>query len=116
MSAVARTLGGGVLLGLLVGGVVAAWTWATDRPECSGEMFACAGETLLVAVVGVPLAILLGWLGMRALGVRRAFLAVALTALVALALPALLDPPLVVWPVLIGAVGALSVALLERSA
>lgn len=116
MSAVGRTLTGGVLLGLLVGGVVAAWTWATDRPECSGEMFACAGETLLVAVVGVPLAILLGWLGLRAMGVRLAFLAVALTTVAAFVLPALLDPPLAVWPVLIGAVGALSVALLERSA
>jgi hypothetical protein len=83
---------------------MAAWAWASDRPECSGEMFACVGEVMLVAVLGIPAALTLAWLGLRALGTNKPALAVASTFLVALVVPSLIDPPLWVWPAGVGAV------------
>jgi hypothetical protein len=109
---VARTLAGGVLLGVSAAGVMAAWAWASDRPECSGEMFACVGEVLLVALIGVPAALMLAWLGLRALGTSNPALAVALTFLVALVVPSVIDPPMWIWPVGVGAVGCVVIALL----
>jgi hypothetical protein len=109
---VARTLAGGVLLGVIAASVMSAWAWASDRPECSGEMFACVGEVILVALIGVPAALTLAWLGLRALGTSNPALAVALTFLVALVAPSVIDPPMWVWPWGIGAVGCVVIALL----
>ena len=109
---VASTLAGGVILGGMAAGVMAAWAWASDRPECSGEMFACVGEVLLVALIGIPAALTLAWLGLRALGTSNPALTVALTFLVALIVPSAMDPPLWVWPVGVGAVGCVVIALL----
>jgi hypothetical protein len=109
---VARTLAGGVLLGVIAAGVMAAWAWASERAECIGEMFACVGEVILVALIGIPAALTLTWLGLRALGTSNPALAVALTFLVALAVPSVIDPPLWVWPVGVGAVGCVMIALL----
>lgn len=105
-------LAGGVLLGAVAGAVMAAWVWAGDRPECSGELFACFAEVVLVAVVGVPAGLLVAWLGLRALGTSSPALAVASTFLVALVAPSLIDPPMWVWPAGIGAVGCVVIALL----
>lgn len=109
---VARTLAGGVLLGAAAAGVMGAWAWAADRAECSGEMFACVGGVMLVALIGVPAALALAWLGLRALGTSRPALAVVLTSLVALVFPSIVDPPGWVWPVGVGAVGCAVIALL----
>jgi len=111
---VSRTLIGGTLLGLISAGLIAAWAWANDRPECDGEMFACAGEALLVVLLGVPAAVLVAWLGLRALRATNAALEVVLTLLVGVTLPSLVDPPLWVWPLGLGAVGCFVIALLER--
>lgn len=75
-------------------------------------MFACVGEVLSVALIGVPAALTLAWLGLRALGARNPALAVALTFPVALVVPSVVDPPLWVWPVGVGAVGCVVIALL----
>jgi hypothetical protein len=116
---VARTLVGGFLLGLIAAGVMAAWAWAGDRPECAGEMFACMGEGLVVALIGIPAALTLAWLSLRALGASDPALAVALTFLVALVLPSLIEPtidsPLWVWPFGVGAIGCLVIAVLART-
>lgn len=109
---VARTLAGGVLLGAIAASLMSAWAWAGDRPECSGEMFACVGEVVLVALIGVPAALVLAWLGLRALGTSQPALAVASTFLVASVLPSAIDPPMWVWPPGIGAVGCVTIALL----
>jgi hypothetical protein len=65
---VSRTLAGGILLGVIAAGVMGAWAWASDRPECSGEMFACLGEVILAALIGIPAALTLAWLGLRGSG------------------------------------------------
>jgi hypothetical protein len=109
---VAKTLAGGVLLGVNAAGVMGAWAWASDRPECAGEMFACVGEVMLVALIGVPAALTLAWLGLRALGTSSPALAVALTFLVALVVPSVIDPPMWIWPVGVGAAGCVVIALL----
>jgi hypothetical protein len=113
---VVRTLAGGVLLGVIAAGVMGAWAWASDRPECSGEMFACVGEVILVALIGIPAALTLAWLGLRALGTSNPALAVAATFLAALVFPSVIDPPLWVWPVGVGAVGCGMIALLGAGA
>jgi hypothetical protein len=75
-------------------------------------MFACVGEVMLVALIGVPAALTLAWLGLRALATSSPALAVALTFLVALVVPSVIDPPLWVWPMGVGAVGCVVIALL----
>jgi hypothetical protein len=113
---VARTLTGGTLLGLIAAGVVAAWAWAGDRPECGEVVLGCLAEGLVVAVIGIPAALTLAWLSLRALGASDPALAVALTFLVALVIPPVIepaiDPPLWAWPFGFGAVGCLVIALL----
>jgi hypothetical protein len=109
---VTRTLVGGTLLGLITAGVMAAFAWAVDRPECGGEMFACLGEALVVVLIGFPAALALAWVGLRALGASDPALAVALTFLATLVLPYVIDGPVWVWPVVVGAVGCLVIALL----
>lgn len=109
---VAKTLAGGVLLGVMTAGVMGAWAWASDRPECSGASFACIGAAILIALIGVPAALTLAWLGLRILRTSNPAFAVASTFLVALVAPAVIDPPLWVWPVGLGAVGCVVIALL----
>jgi hypothetical protein len=115
---VVRMLAGGVLLGAITAGLIALWAWANDRPECSGEVFACLGAALAVALIGFPAALVVAWLGLRTLGTRSPALAVALTCLVALFAPSALsatDPPIWVWPAGVGAVGCVVIALLEAN-
>lgn len=109
---VAKTLAGGVLLGVMTAAVMGAWAWASDRPECSGASFACIRAAILIALIGIPAALTLAWLGLRALGTSDPALAVASTFLVALVAPSVIDPPLWVWPVGLGAVGCVVIALL----
>jgi hypothetical protein len=114
-----RILVGGVLAGAVIAALQAAWWWGTDRPACraSTDFGACWDTALLVAVVGLPLTVVLGWLALRIGGARYAFLGI-LALLVALFLGVnLLDPlrpPLAVWPVLAAAFGIAYLALDRR--
>lgn len=113
---VGRTLAGGGLLGGVAAGVMAAWAWANDRPECSGETFACLGEAVMVLLIGVPAALTLAWLGLWTLGMSNPVLAVGLTFLVGSLGSSALDAPLWFWPAAIGAVGCVLNALLGARA
>ena len=103
----ARGPGARLVAGLLVGGVVAAllgaWWWANDRPACRGstDFGTCMGSGLLVAVLGVPLALAFGWCALRIGGARHAVLGVGAIIVVvwgAVLLAEPLEPPAAAWP------------------
>lgn len=107
---------GGVVVAAHVAAVMWAWSWANDRPECSGS-FRCLADALAVGVLGVPFAALTAWLALRALGARLPGL-VLLAASVAAWLGANalepLDPPLWVWPGVAGAVAVVVMSVVGR--
>lgn len=97
---------------------VLAWQ-AFDRVPCEG--FGCLGPALIGLVVIPPGAILLGWLGLRALGVHRAFVVALLTLLSALVvggtvrLPDDLDPVYFVLPAVFAAAWTWALARHRRA-
>ena len=70
----------------------------------------------LLGLSGVPAVLTLAWLGLRTLGTSNPVLAAGLTLLVGSLGSSALDAPWWFWPVAIGAVGCVLIALLGARA
>ena len=99
------------LVGLVVPGVfLAAWQVLVERATCeSTGMFACAGPSLVLILVGVPLTYVVWSLGLAWAGLALPWLApvmVMACLVVVVPLTARMDVPTVAWVMVIAVLTA----------